>query len=246
MTSDSTLNSLRFSSNMWRSSAKYAGWQRIHTNRRKLDRARPLLRLLPGTSDSCMLAGTGFGCDLNSLNGVRRVRTAIPDRPSPPKYSGAPENSKLGGLPHETRVRRSRRCCEMGLVFMDLFCRPSNSHLVRNSTLVLQTQCSSVRCCFRRIRCQLCDLLVSHSLPRTTHTARKENQYANAGRTSRLWWRHLESLRTGDCHSSFIHVLLCKSIGCGDSRAFGLFRNCLLYTSPSPRDKRQSRMPSSA
>ena len=25
-----------------------------------------------------------------------------------------------------------------------------------------------------------------------------------------------------------------------------LFRNCLLYTSPSPRDKRQSRMPSSA
>ena len=27
---------------------------------------------------------------------------------------------------------------------------------------------------------------------------------------------------------------------------FGLFLNCLLYTSPSPRDKRQSRMPSSA
>ena len=26
----------------------------------------------------------------------------------------------------------------------------------------------------------------------------------------------------------------------------GLFRICLLYTSPSPRDKRQSRMPSSA
>ena len=25
-----------------------------------------------------------------------------------------------------------------------------------------------------------------------------------------------------------------------------LFNNCLLYTSPSPRDKRQSRMPSSA
>ena len=25
-----------------------------------------------------------------------------------------------------------------------------------------------------------------------------------------------------------------------------LFTNCLLYTSPSPRDKRQSRMPSSA
>ena len=26
----------------------------------------------------------------------------------------------------------------------------------------------------------------------------------------------------------------------------GLFKPCLLYTSPSPRDKRQSRMPSSA
>ena len=26
----------------------------------------------------------------------------------------------------------------------------------------------------------------------------------------------------------------------------GLFESCLLYTSPSPRDKRQSRMPSSA
>ena len=26
----------------------------------------------------------------------------------------------------------------------------------------------------------------------------------------------------------------------------GIFRLCLLYTSPSPRDKRQSRMPSSA
>ena len=27
---------------------------------------------------------------------------------------------------------------------------------------------------------------------------------------------------------------------------WGLFNTCLLYTSPSPRDKRQSRMPSSA
>ena len=27
---------------------------------------------------------------------------------------------------------------------------------------------------------------------------------------------------------------------------FYIFENCLLYTSPSPRDKRQSRMPSSA
>ena len=30
------------------------------------------------------------------------------------------------------------------------------------------------------------------------------------------------------------------------ARALGLSNSCLLYTSPSPRDKRQSRMPSSA
>ena len=33
---------------------------------------------------------------------------------------------------------------------------------------------------------------------------------------------------------------LCKEMGCG------LVYTCLLYTSPSPRDKRQSRLPSSA
>ena len=32
----------------------------------------------------------------------------------------------------------------------------------------------------------------------------------------------------------------------GDKRVVGRVENCLLYTSPSPRDKRQSRMPSSA
>ena len=32
----------------------------------------------------------------------------------------------------------------------------------------------------------------------------------------------------------------------GDGDALGEYQNCLLYTSPSPRDKRQSRMPSSA
>ena len=29
-------------------------------------------------------------------------------------------------------------------------------------------------------------------------------------------------------------------------QSFGILKGCLLYTSPSPRDKRQSRMPSSA
>ena len=36
---------------------------------------------------------------------------------------------------------------------------------------------------------------------------------------------------------------------CGPARASlqsGMYATCLLYTSPSPRDKRQSRMPSSA
>ena len=32
----------------------------------------------------------------------------------------------------------------------------------------------------------------------------------------------------------------------GDPESFDLLKTCLLYTSPSPRDKRQSRMPSSA
>ena len=36
-----------------------------------------------------------------------------------------------------------------------------------------------------------------------------------------------------------------KELGDG-LRSVGIYMNCLLYTSPSPRDKRQSRMPSSA
>ena len=38
-----------------------------------------------------------------------------------------------------------------------------------------------------------------------------------------------------------------KGLDFGFDKAFmGLFSNCLLYTSPSPRDQRGSRMPSSA
>ena len=40
---------------------------------------------------------------------------------------------------------------------------------------------------------------------------------------------------------------LTSAFGRGQSGAFGVLeQDCLLYTSPSPRDKRQSRMPSSA
>ena len=35
-------------------------------------------------------------------------------------------------------------------------------------------------------------------------------------------------------------------VGIGTHPSRGLRKGCLLYTSPSPRDKRQSRMPSSA
>ena len=34
--------------------------------------------------------------------------------------------------------------------------------------------------------------------------------------------------------------------GSGDGASFGILYSCLLYTSPSPRDAHESRMPSSA
>ena len=42
--------------------------------------------------------------------------------------------------------------------------------------------------------------------------------------------------------SNLAYGLVCQELERGDSG----IRSCLLYTSPSPRDKRQSRMPSSA
>ena len=41
-------------------------------------------------------------------------------------------------------------------------------------------------------------------------------------------------------------VITCRHRGGGHKRQYRLVDFCLLYTSPSPRDKRQSRMPSSA
>ena len=37
-----------------------------------------------------------------------------------------------------------------------------------------------------------------------------------------------------------------EGMGENVAKVWATFKNCLLYTSPSPRDKRQSRMPSSA
>ena len=44
----------------------------------------------------------------------------------------------------------------------------------------------------------------------------------------------------------FFRVLEFLVVACMVAMVVMVFGNCLLYTSPSPRDKRQSRMPSSA
>ena len=50
--------------------------------------------------------------------------------------------------------------------------------------------------------------------------------------------------RCVDCHSFRWRLRLRR--GPNDRLLYVVFKGCLLYTSPSPRDKRQSRMPSSA
>ena len=52
---------------------------------------------------------------------------------------------------------------------------------------------------------------------------------------------YLLSRGVKDRKSSFHHTMLCTI-----NNKTPESRTCLLYTSPSPRDKRQSRMPSSA
>ena len=46
-------------------------------------------------------------------------------------------------------------------------------------------------------------------------------------------------------HPSAVHILVIYR-GDGNTRSFLHLYNCLLYTSPSPRDRTRSRMPSSA
>ena len=52
----------------------------------------------------------------------------------------------------------------------------------------------------------------------------------------------LEPIKSGDAD----FVIGSRFVDDGGSEDMPAYRSCLLYTSPSPRDKRQSRMPSSA
>ena len=56
-----------------------------------------------------------------------------------------------------------------------------------------------------------------------------------------LWWGDFNLDRTIG-----IQFLIAKSQEIFGENLFAAYLPCLLYTSPSPRDKRQSRMPSSA
>ena len=59
--------------------------------------------------------------------------------------------------------------------------------------------------------------------------------------TNTVWLLAEKGLRIIDAF--FIGIWLARYLGPDD---FGVFSYCLLYTSPSPRDQRGSRMPSSA
>ena len=49
-----------------------------------------------------------------------------------------------------------------------------------------------------------------------------------------------------DCDAKQIEAFLTGELREGDEALFAEHLNCLLYTSPSPRDRQKSRMPSSA
>ena len=71
-----------------------------------------------------------------------------------------------------------------------------------------------------------------------TQSERAEAMLLRAGNDYR---EHAERFTADDCHvAEHFHLL---ELGTAD---YWDDLTCLLYTSPSPRDKRQSRMPSSA
>ena len=62
---------------------------------------------------------------------------------------------------------------------------------------------------------------------------------------------YLETLLTGKAHSNNSLVEIHSGAGGVESQdwvaiLFRMYNSCLLYTSPSPRDRQKSRMPSSA
>ena len=64
-----------------------------------------------------------------------------------------------------------------------------------------------------------------------------DEQKGETEKINGCFFKGMKTVRDGGIIS-----LNAENIGCGG----GKFYTCLLYTSPSPRDKRQSRMPSSA
>ena len=74
-----------------------------------------------------------------------------------------------------------------------------------------------------------------------------------------LWFAPHRTTRDGQRRYSGLAIEICLTLGvvfkhhcvkrmalCGALPSCSELKSCLLYTSPSPRDKRQSRMPSSA
>ena len=83
------------------------------------------------------------------------------------------------------------------------------------------------------------------------HITRQRRQYENVptGESTKQQVSASKRRATGD--GPFSHLVLMHAAECAASvrrrpTSLAPYGDCLLYTSPSPRDKRQSRMPSSA
>ena len=71
-------------------------------------------------------------------------------------------------------------------------------------------------------------------------TGKSSQQVAGGGPSNRDWWPNRLNLNILRQHSN-----LSNPMG-EDFNYTEAFKSCLLYTSPSPRDRTRSRMPSSA
>ena len=63
---------------------------------------------------------------------------------------------------------------------------------------------------------------------------------------ARTWRTLLQSIATPVISTSLYFVVFGSAIGARMEAMHGIPYGCLLYTSPSPRDRQKSRMPSSA